>query len=140
MNEKIKQLLSNPEKLLYKKPFTRGSSNIFSEDEVTSNIGEKVKASLPNYNKKIVSQETFMAELDPNSHKVLFYENIPSICQKISDGSYVEIKNYRTPISFQKCIKNKQTMHLAANPMQFTLMDIEPTDKQRENFITFKQY
>jgi hypothetical protein len=140
MNEKIKQLLSNPEKLLYKKPFTRGSSHIFSEDEVTSNIGEKVKASLPNYNKKIVSQETFMAELDPNSHKVLFDENIPSICQKISDGSYVEIKNYRTPISFQKCIKNKQTMHLAANPMQFTLMDIEPNDTQRENFITFKQY
>jgi hypothetical protein len=31
-------------------------------------------------------------------------------------------------------------MHLAANPMQFTLMDIEPTDRQRENFITFKQY
>lgn len=140
MNEKIKQLLSNPEKLLYKKPFTRGSNNIFSEDEVLSNIGERVKVSLPNYNKKNVSQETFMAELDPNSHKVLFDENIPCICQKISDGSYVEIKNYRMSIPIQKCIKNKQTMHLAANPMQFTLMDIEPNDTQRENFITFKQY
>lgn len=140
MNEKIKQLLSNPEKLLYKKPFTRGSNNIFSEDEVLSNIGERVKVSLPNYNKKNVSQETFMAELDPNSHRVLFDENIPCICQKISDGSYVEIKNYRMSIPIQKCIKNKQTMHLAANPMQFTLMDIEPNDTQRENFITIKQY
>ena len=82
MNEKIKQLLSNPEKIALQETFYTWFNHIFSEDEVTSNIGEKVKASLPNYNKKIVSQETFMAELDPNSHKVLFDENIPSICQK----------------------------------------------------------
>jgi hypothetical protein len=43
-------------------------------------------------------------------------------------------------IPIQKLIKNKQVMHLAANPMQFTLMDIEPNKTQQECFIEIKQY
>lgn len=140
IKEEIKQLLLHPEKLLYKKPFTRGADGIFNNCDNVTNIGDTVKAKLPNYRKKNVSQETFMNELDPNCHTVLFDENIPSICQKINDGSYVEIKNYRMSIPIQKCIKDKQVMHLAANPMQFTLMDINPKEEQREDFITFKQY
>lgn len=139
---KIQELLSDPEKLKRKKPFLRGSNEwsdtYDTNDEIKPNV--TVKAKLSNLKKNQVSQDTFLAELDPNSHRVIFDENIPSIHQKLSNGNYQEIKSYRTPIPIQKCIKNKQVMHLAANPMQFTLMDVEPTDAQQRNFITFKHY
>lgn len=140
--EQIEELLNNPDKLKMKKPFTRGSyswgSDSYSNEEVNPNSLRK--ATLPNFKKKEITQEDFLRELDPNSHKVLFDENIPSIHQKLNNGMYQEINTYRMSIPIQMCIKNKQVMHLAANPMQFTLMDIEPTETQQKNFITFKQY
>ena len=71
---------------------------------------------------------------------VLFDDNIPSICVKVARDDYREIKYTKMAIPLQRLIKNKQVMHLTANPMQFTLMDINPTDKQQELFIKFKQY
>ena len=137
----ISQLLANPEKLKMKKPFTRGMdretmSTLPNDIEVSG----KVSAVLPNFRKTIVPQEQFIAELDPMSHDVLFDENIPSICVKVKDGGYRDIKYQKMAIPFQKNIRDKQVMHLTANPMQFTLMDIKPTSKQQEDFITFKQY
>lgn len=139
--QQIKELLNQPEKLLEKKPFTRGSREYAPTlDKYDVTIGEKVKARLPIYHSKVVTQEQFMRELDPNSHDVLFDENIPSICVKIAKDEYREVKYNKMAIPIQRLIKNKQVMHLTANPMQFTLIDIAPTDKQQELFITFKQY
>ena len=139
----IKDLLSDPEKLKTKKPFTRGvdfSHCGRNRSQNTAEIGHTVSATLPTYRRKVVTQEQFMTELDPDSHLVLFDENIPSICVKIADGDYRDVKYHKAAIPIQKQIKNKQVMHLAANPMQFTMLDIEPTEKQAEDFITFKQY
>lgn len=141
--EQIKELLSDPEKLKTKKPFTRGvdfSHCGCNSHQTTSEIGHTVTASLPVYRRKIVTQEQFLTELDPMAHNVLFDENIPSICVKIADGDYRDVKYHKAAIPIQKQIKNKQVMHLAANPMQFTMLDIEPTEKQSADFITFKQY
>lgn len=136
-------LLENPEKLLYKKPFTRGCSDsglrsFRNKDKVE--INEKVRACHPKLRRYVVTQEQFATELDPHSHKVLYDENIPSITMKLQDGTYADIEYKKMAVPFQRNILNKQVLHLCGNKMQFTLMNTEPTEKQTENFITFKQY
>lgn len=140
--EIVDNLLANPDKLITKKPFTRG---VVRENTMLPNGGvvstsQKVTVQAPHYKRYIVTQEQFSRELDPDAHNVLFDENIPSLCVKIADHDYREVKYQRMSVPIQKLIKNKQVMHLTANPMQFTLMDNEPTDVQQKNFITFKQY
>lgn len=142
-DEQIRALIENPEELLKKKPFTRGSSRINGGNRANDSsacIGESVTASLPNFEKKVVTQDQFMAELDPNCHKVLFDENIPSITAKTNDGSYVEVEFKRMPVPFQKMIRNKHVLHLCGNDVQFTLSNTNPSDEQKQDFATFKQY
>lgn len=139
--ELISELLKDPDKLRLKRPFTRGADRKKSANsERFVEVGEKVQASLPIYDRFMVLQERFMRELDPNCHDVIFDENIPSICVKVADNDYREVKHTRMPIPLQRVIKNKQVMHLATHPMQFTLMDVEPDEKKQSNFIEIKQY
>ena len=139
--DKIQELIDNPEKLIIKKPFTRGAERQSCNDLNRSvQIGERKTAQLPRRRYIEVSQEQYINELDNNCHDVLFDDNIPSICVKVSDGDYREVKLRRMSIPIQRIIKNKQVMHLANNPMLFTMMDTDPNDTQSLNFITFKQY
>ena len=140
--ELVDELLKHPNKMLTKKPFTRGyvSDNLSLPNNGEAGVNESVSVQAPRQKLKVVSQHTFELELDPNSHDVLFDENIPSLCVKVQDNDYREVKYKRMSVPIQRMIKNKQVMHLTANPMQFTLMDINPDDKMQENFITFKQY
>lgn len=139
--ELIRDLLKDPEKLKKKRPFTRGVKlSSLQDTERLVGVSDKLNAMLPTYKMIEVSQSTFVKELDPLSHSVLFDENIPSICVKIADGDYRDVKYQKMSIPFQRNIKNKQVMHLAANPMQFTMLDTDPTQQQRNDFILFKQY
>lgn len=137
----VEELLRNPDKLREKRPFTRGAERNTSKcDDGRVAVAGKIQASLPNHNRYVVSQERFLRELDPNCHNVLFDENIPAICVKIADNDYRDVQFVRMAIPIQKLIKNKQVMHLAANRMQFTLMDTLPDETQQKNFIEIKQY
>lgn len=141
--ELINEMLVHPDKLKVKKPFTRGVSQRDSCIPLVGNsveIGEKIDVNPPNIRRIKVTQERFEKELDPNSHDVLFDDNIPSICVKTRTGGYTEVAYKKMSIPIQRILVNKQTMHLAANGLQFTLMDKNPSLKQRENFIVFKQY
>lgn len=137
----IVELLRDPDKLRQKRPFTRGASRDgVSRRRPPMQIGETIAADLPNYKSRVVTQEQFLRELDPNCHDVLFDENIPSICVKIGDDEYRDVRYTRMAVPLQPVIKNKQVMHLATNPMQFTLMNTAPLQVDRENFIQIKQY
>lgn len=139
--EMINELLSNPDKLIQKKPFTRGMDlsvlPTFPKDIEQNTM---ITACLPRYREEIVTQEQFMQELDPNSHNVLFDDNIPSICVKTDNGGYRDIKFLKMAIPFQRNIKDKQLLHLTGNKMKFTLVNTNPTDAQTNAFIKFKQY
>lgn len=139
--ELINELLSDPHKLMQKKPFTRGSDISF-KSSLPDFVGlnETIEAALPSFRKETVTQEQFMQELDSASHAVLFDDNIPSICIKTKDGGYQDIKFAKMSVPFQKNIKNKQVLHLTGNNMVFTLIETNPSEKQRQNFVTFKQY
>ena len=108
----INELLKDPQKLKKKKPFTRGAKRDFSRaGDKYVEMGQMTDAFLPNYHYEVVTQEQFMREFDPNCHDVLFDDNIPSICVKIADGDYRDIKYRKMAIPFQRNIKNKQVMH-----------------------------
>lgn len=141
--EIIDELLSDPIRLKQKKPFTRGSEIAvggYSDLHSKVALNEYVEAELPKIKKVRVSQDTFLQELDPQSHKVLFDDNIPSISTKIGVNNYVDIEYKRVAVSYQRNIRDKHVLHLCGNPMQFTLMNTEPTEQQNKDFITFKQY
>lgn len=145
VRQQIEALLSQPEKLLKKKPFYREvtdrSGNLFSNayGNATVDLTATVTATLPNVRLKMIPQAQFMEELDVNSHKVLFDDNIPSFTVKLKKGGFLEIEQYRIPIPFQKLILNKQVRHLCVNTINHTLLNTKPTDRQQANFIRYKQ-
>lgn len=139
--EQINYLIANPERLLERKPFTRGADmNTVESDEPTVYAGGRVRARLPKVKRNVISQDQYIAELDPNMHTVLFDENIPSICVKFNDGSFQDRQFMKTAIPFQRSIMEKQTLHMASMPMKFTLSDKKPTDEMQMNFVTFKHF
>jgi hypothetical protein len=139
--EYIEQLLSDPEKLLQKKPFYRGivDYSYKSSKNTTVELTGTMRATVPNIRQNIVTQAQYVSELDPYSHKVLFDENVPSITIKAKKDGWLEIEQYRMAIPFQRIILDKQVRHLCVNPMNQTLLNTQPTDKQNQNFIRIKQ-
>lgn len=137
----IRDLLSDPKKLKQKKPFTRGSdSSVLPNCPSNVELNETIEAYIPTYKREVVTQEQFMRELDVNCHDVLFDDNIPSICLKTKNNGYQEVKFSKMAVPFQRNIKNKQLLHLTGHNMVFTLIETNPSEKQRANFVTFKQY
>lgn len=91
----INDFLENPQKLLLKKPFLRGSRSITIND---SSDGSDIKtnfrkeAQLPNISKIVVSQERFAKELDPYSHllKLSNCSRILTTCNQLLCQSFLE--------------------------------------------------
>lgn len=140
--DEISRLLQSPDELLKRKPFTRGGDIDIDKYEGKSVFigGGVVEAQIPRFKAIIIPQEQYLKELDPNCHDVLFDENTPSLCVKVGKGDYREVKDEKMAVSFQKNILDKKVLHLTGNPMQFTLMNKMPTEKQKDNFVLFKQY
>ena len=137
----INALLANPAKLKMKKPFTRGADRGYMPTMKSyADLTESVEAQLPRYRRYPIPQELYMRELDINCHDVLFDDNIPAFCVKLDDGNFYDVVYKKVALPIQAIIKDKQVLHLTGNPMQFTMMDTEPTEQQLRDFITFKQY
>lgn len=137
----INSFIANPNRLLLKKPFTRGCETFSINDtldgsDVRTNCLKEAK--LPEIHKRIVSQERFAKELDPNCHDVIFDDNLPSICVKVSEDSYQEIKFKRFGISLQARIKDKAVLYLCGNKRTHILHDANPSEKLKKNFADFK--
>ena len=137
----VKALLTDREKLLRRKPFTRGGKiQQTYKNQKPVHLGSKIAARQSCIKKEVISQDKYMAELDPNMHDVLFDENIPSICVRTESGGVVEIKFVKAAQPFQQCIMEKQTLHMACLPMKFTLSDKKPAESVQEDFVTFKHF
>lgn len=137
-NQQIEALLSNPERLLLTKPFTRGvvPESVPERDEVA--VGQRLRAHLPQFDRIVVTQDQFLAELDPHSHEVLRDENIPSIAVKLNDG-FQEIKYKKLALPIQKVIVNKQFLHQCGNRTTFTIDDENPAEQKKQDFARFKR-
>ena len=141
--EKKLYLLQNVDALLQKKPFFRGSDtssvNDASEGQ-SATVTETRTARLPKVSKNIITQEKFLKELDPMSHDVLFDNNLPSICVKLENGGYQEIKFQRTSLALQEQILASHVIYLCGNPCVLSLRGGNPSEKDKENYSTIKEY
>lgn len=141
--EKKLYLLRNIDALLQKKPFFRGSDtssvNDASEGQ-SATVTETRTARLPKVSKKIITQEKFLKELDPMSHDVLFDNNLPSICVKLENGGYQEIKFQRTSLALQEQILASHVIYLCGNPCVLSLRGGNPSEKDKDNYSTIKEY
>lgn len=141
--EKKLYLLRNVQALLQKKPFFRGSDTCSvsdCSDGQSATVTETRTARLPKVKKTFVSQERFLKELDPMSHDVLFDSNLPSICVKLENGGYQELKFQRTALAFQEQILASHVIYLCGNPCVLSLRGGSPTDKDKDNYSTIKEY
>ena len=139
-DDDVVELLLDRERLLSKKPFTRGGTVKSGGRTQKVGAGGKVRAQLPRIKREVVSQDRYCAELDPYMHDVLFDDNIPSICVKVQNGGTMEMKMAKMAYPFQQIIMEKQTLHMSCLPLAFTLSDKKPTDAMQEDFVTFKHY
>ena len=96
-----------------------------------------------------VFQSEFIAELDPNGHKIndpTYYEN-PIKKKPILDENgnatgefqYIETQLQRVAIPVQKVILEKHLTHLCGDELKFTLNKLNPTDSESNDFIELKQ-
>lgn len=137
----INEFLVDPQKLLLKKPFFRGSSDAVIHDSGNGSevyTSSKRIATLPQLKKNIISQERLAKELDANCHDVLFDENLPSICVKLRNRQYQEINFKRFGIALQERIMEKATLSLCGNKRVHLLHDSNPSEQLKKNFSDFK--
>ena len=148
--EKVKYLLSNPDKLLMKRPFLRGGGDFSPRDRhdgADATTTASMVATLPTIHKNVVSQERFAMELDPQHHEVMFDDNLPSICVKLrSKGGrhgggvhYQEVNYKRMGIALQERIRQKKTLTQCGNPLQHTLRGSNHSEQDLLNFATIKE-
>lgn len=141
--EKKLYLLRNVNALLQKKPFFRGSDtssvNDASEGQ-SATVTETRTARLPKVRKKIITQEKFLKELDPMSHDVLFDNNLPSICVKLENDCYQEIKFQRTSLALQEQILASHVIYLCGNQCVLSLRGGNPSENDKDNYSTIKEY
>lgn len=136
----IDSLIANPEKLLRKKPFTRGTSSFYTQEyaeEVYTT--DKYRPSLPDFRKKVISQDVYLSELDPMAHKIIFDKNLPYICVKLEDGSYRTIELLRMPLAFQERIREKKTLTVCGNKCELTLRNNNPSLQDLQNAAIIRE-
>ena len=141
-DEYKQSLLDDPMLLIQKKPFYRGvnSDSCSVKGNGLSEVNGTEQAVLPSFKFKKIGQWEFLKELEPESHKVLFDDNVPSITMKTNDGHFVEIEYKKMALPIQKMLVQKHVLHLCGNPTSFTLLNSNPSEKERKNFSTIKQY
>jgi hypothetical protein len=137
--EQIDSLIAQPELLLLKKPFTRGTRAVYNRTKLEVDVAGNVVARLPKMKRIAIAQEQFGEEFDVNSHKCLTDENIPCVTIKNKKHGVIEMEQYRVAIPFQKIIMEKQARHLTVNPMLHSLLNTDPTETQKKQFVRIKE-
>lgn len=139
----VEYLLSHPDELLKKKPFFRGSSSFAVDDMMDGEdtfMTNKIRVQTPSINKTAISQSRFLKELDPDSHEVMFDENLPTVTVKLESGGSRTVKMKRMGIPYQQRIREKQTLCLCGNSTIFTMRGANPADRDKDNFNMIKEY
>lgn len=100
---------------------------------------------LPNQLGVIVTQDDYIRELNPSSHKIFDKTIYPDKLTVVSfDDNDQPLEWYlesiaRVAFPFQVVIKTKQKNHLTGNPLKFTLTNNKPSDKMNEDFTLIRQ-
>lgn len=130
--------LSEPTRLLLKKPFTRGGKFQSCKTYIGDvTLNQKSTAQLSDLTLQEVSQDLYLREYDPSLHNIKYNNSIPKIAVRVGDTDIV-IDELVLTVSLQKNIHAAHVLHLTANPISFTLCNIEKNDTISKKFQNFK--
>lgn len=125
------------DKILVKTPFKRIQA--FDYNSFQSSNGDQVSVSKSRLQFYNVSQDVFMAEIDPNGHRINDPFYYADRVKKADDGKmyihYVE----RCSFPIQEVITTKQLTHLAGNNINFVSGEIKPNKATKDLLVEFKQ-
>lgn len=122
-------VLDSPDRLLKKKPFTRGGSLNDRNTSTNINITSKLEASFSLLKLNEITQDTYLREYDPSLHQIIFNRSIPHIAVKVGDQNIV-IDDMTETAAYQKNIHAAHVLHLTAKDMEFTLCNSPKNKKQ----------
>ena len=82
----INYYLEDPQRLLKKKPFTRGGE--YKEENVSAvKLTTKSEAKVSDLDLYEISQDAYIQEYTPSLHKIKYNKSIPHIAVKIGDST-----------------------------------------------------
>lgn len=133
-----KELLLDPAKLLFKKPFVRGVNDeyirIYNQDTFDD---DALVAQIPSFTGRTISQAQYLLELDPNSHAIMFNTDLPRLSSN-PQATWDEANPYRASFSLQAEILAQQVEYVNTKGMKFTMLNTFPTDEIHNTFIDIK--
>lgn len=136
----IKWYLSDPNKLLLMKPFTRGgvmNGHGYEDEQILNNT--LLNTGLCSLTLNPISQDTYLTEYWPDLHYIKLNKSIPHIQVKI-DGVNLPLgmMDMTQTASFQKLIHSAHVRSLTANPLDFTLGRADTNEGGIDNFEHIK--
>lgn len=137
----INWFLSNPQRLMVMKPFTRGgymNSHGFEGEKVLNNT--MLETGFANLTLQPISQDLYITEYRPDLHHIILNRAIPKI-KVVIDGNPIpsNMLELTQTASFQKLIHSAHVRNLTANPLEFNLCNESPDDSERNVFSKIKQ-
>lgn len=125
-------------KLLKKKVFVRAAASTVmpAMSAVNTSVNEYFEAIAPNLRQQRITQDKFLAELDPRSHDINNKTLYPDKTVKGDDGTITITEIARVSVSLQVTIATKQCVHLWAKHPKFT----SKRGSNPDLFARFKEY
>jgi hypothetical protein len=125
------------------KPFTRGGSKIphgYENSKYWICNNSTMETGFANLKLHPVSQDLYITEYRPDLHHIILNKAIPHI-KVLIDGNELptNMLEVTQTASFQKLIHSAHVRNLTANPLDFSLFNKKPDDKEREMFDQIKQ-
>lgn len=129
-----------------KRPFTRVLPGGHYNHGIINGAVREVAPVQDTMQRKIVTQEDFLRELDPAGHIINDREYYPDIWRRNTDandkenyGKYFIQEVPRYAFAYQQVILNKHLTHLCGNNIQFELADKKDNEEHREQFNEFRR-
>ena len=137
----INWFLSEPERLLKMKPFTRGGNMIlpvWCDTKVLSN--EMMDTGFANLEVYPISQDLYITEYRPDLHHIILNKILPKI-QIVIDGVALppNMMELTQTASFQKLIHSAHVRNLTVNALDFSLCNQNPEEGENKKFMQIKQ-
>ena len=123
--------------VLLKIPFKRVSPVVNWYPKLTS--GEAQSVTIPKNFFYVIDQRQYLAEYDPNGHKINDPTYYADKTKKAEDGRFYTQFVERCSFPFQSEIVTRQLTHLGGNGIQFVNAEAVPTDDQEMSLTKFKQ-
>lgn len=135
----INWFLSDPNRLMLMKPFTRGGKMVTHGYENSTITNTTImNTGLVNLELTPVSQDLFITEYRPDLHHIILNKSIPKI-KVVLDGEELPFMELTQTASFQKLIHSAHVRNLTTNQLQFSQYNYQQDETAVKAFQRIKE-